>query len=166
MWDEYHLGRDDFLYLDVKANQDAYFQTGARGQSRAVVPRNYAGPDSVCDTYAYPRGGAVLHMLRTFLGEDNWWRSINHYLTRYAHQPVETAQFRIAIEETTGQPMDWFFDEWVYKMGHPVFRVTQNYDPAKKELTLTVRQEQKADPDWQYPQVNFFQTPLDIEIGT
>jgi aminopeptidase N len=105
-------------------------------------------------------------MLRTFLGEDNWWRSINHYLTRYAHQPVETAQFRIAIEETTGQPMDWFFDEWVYKMGHPVFRVSQTYDQTKKELTLKVRQEQKSDPDSQYPQVGFFQTPVDIEIGT
>jgi aminopeptidase N len=120
----------------------------------------------VFDTYAYPRGGAVLHMLRTFLGEDNWWRSINHYLTKYAHQPVETAQFRIAIEETTGQPMDWFFDEWVYKMGHPVFRVTQDYDAANKQLILKVRQEQKPDPESQYPQVGFFQTPVDIQIGT
>jgi len=166
MWDEHSLGHDDFLYLDVKSNQDQYFAAWNRGQRRPIVTKNYASPDAVFDTYAYPRGGAVLHMLRTFLGEDNWWRSINHYLTKYAHQPVETAQFRIAIEETTGQPMDWFFDEWVYKMGHPVFRVTQNYDPAKKELTLNVRQEQKTDPDWQYPQVNFFQTPVDIEIGT
>ena len=72
-------------------------------------------------------------MLRIYLGEDNWWRSINHYLTKYANQPVETAQFRIAIEETTGQPMDWFFDEWLYRMGHPIFRVTQDYDAANKE---------------------------------
>ena len=118
------------------------------------------------DTYAYQRGGAVLHMLRTILGEDNWWRSINHYLTKYAHQPVETEQFRIAIEETTGRPMDWFFDEWLYKMGHPVFNVTQDYDAAKKTLTLKVRQEQKPDPDSQYPQVGFFQTPVDIEIAS
>jgi aminopeptidase N len=166
MWNEHSLGHDDFLFLDVKSNQDQYFTAWNRGQRRPIVTKNYASPDAVFDTYAYPRGGAVLHMLRTFLGEDNWWRSINHYLTRYAHQPVETAQFRIAIEETTGQPMDWFFDEWVYKMGHPVFRVTQNYDPAKKELTLNVRQEQKPDPDWQYPQVNYFQTPVDIEIST
>jgi aminopeptidase N len=166
MWDEHHLGHDDFLYSDVKSNQDQYFATWNRGQRRPIVTKHYTSPDAVFDTYAYPRGGAVLHMLRTFLGEDNWWRSINHYLTKYAHQPVETAQFRIAIEETTGQPMDWFFDEWVYKMGHPVFRVTQTYDQTKKELTLKVRQEQKSDPESQYPQVGFFQTPVDIEIGT
>jgi aminopeptidase N len=166
MWDEHSLGHDDFLYLDVKSNQDQYFAAWNRGQRRPIVTKHYTNPDAVFDTYAYPRGGAVLHMLRTFLGEDNWWRSINHYLTKYAHQPVETAQFRIAIEETTGQPMDWFFDEWLYKMGHPIFRVTQNYDATKKELALTVRQEQKLDPDSQYPQVGFFQTPVDIEIGT
>ncbi len=166
MWDEHSLSHDDFLYSDVKSNQDQYYQAWARGQRRPIVTKNYAGPESVFDTYAYPRGGAVLHMLRTYLGEDNWWRSINHYLTKYAHQPVETAQFRIAIEETTGQPMDWFFDEWLYKMGHPVFRVTQDYDAAKKELTLKVRQEQRLDPDSQYPQVALFQTPVDIEIGT
>jgi aminopeptidase N len=166
MWDEEHLGHDDFLYSDVKSNQDQYFTAWGRGQRRPIVTKNYANPDAVFDTYAYPRGGAVLHMLRTFLGEDNWWRSINHYLTKYAHQPVETAQFRIAIEETTGQPMDWFFDEWVYKMGHPVFRVTQDYDAANKQLVLKVRQEQKPDPESQYPQVGFFQTPVDIQIGT
>jgi aminopeptidase N len=166
MWDEHNLGKDDFLYSDVKSNQDQYFQAWTRGLRRPIVTRNYANPDAVFDTYAYPRGGAVLHMLRTYLGEDNWWRAINHYLTKYAHQPVETSQFRIAIEETTGQPMDWFFDEWLYKMGHPVFRVTQDYDPTKKELTLKVRQEQHQDPESQFPQVTFFQTPVDIEIGT
>ena len=166
MWDEHHLGKDDFLYSDVKANQEAYYAAWNRGQRRPIVTKNYANPDAVFDTYAYPRGGAVLHMLRTYLGEDNWWRTINRYLTKHALQPVETAQFRIAIEETTGQPMDWFFDEWLYKMGHPVFRVTQDYDPTKKELTLKVRQEQRPDPESQYPQVGFFQTPVDIEIGT
>ena len=166
MWDEHSLGHDDFLYLDVRANKESYYQTWARGQRRPIVTKNYSDPDAVFDTYAYPRGGAVLHMLRTILGEDNWWRSINHYLTKYAHQPVETEQFRIAIEETTGQPMDWFFEQWLYKMGHPIFRVTQDYDPAKKSLTLTVTQEQRPDPESQYPQVVYFQTPVDIEIAT
>jgi len=166
MWDEHSLGHDAFLYLDVRANKESYYETWARGQRRPIVTKNYSEPDAVFDTYAYPRGGAVLHMLRTILGEDNWWRSINHYLTKYAHQPVETEQFRIAIEETTGQPMDWFFEQWLYKMGHPIFRVTQDYDPAKKSLTLTVTQEQRPDPESQYPQVVYFQTPVDIEIAT
>jgi aminopeptidase N len=166
MWDEHSLGHDDFLYRDVKANQDAYYRDWARGVRRPIVTENYANPEAVFDNYAYPRGGAVLHMLRKTLGEDDWWQAINHYLTKYAHQPVSTEQFRVAIEEATGQSMDWFFDEWLYKMGHPVFRVTQNYDAAAKSLKLEVKQYQKPDPTYEYPQATFFQTPVEIEIGT
>ena len=166
MWDEYKLGSDDFLYSDVKANQDSYFSTWKQGNRRPIVTKNYQAPDSVFDTYAYPRGGAVLHMLRKNLGDDNWWRAINHYLKKYANQPVETEQFRIAIEEATGQSMDWFFDEWLYRMGHPVFEVTQHYDESASVLQLTVRQKQTKDPTSQYPQVEFFETPVEIEIGT
>ena len=166
LWDEHHLGHDDFLYLDVKGNEDQYYSAWKQGNRRPIVTKNYFNPDAVFDTYAYPRGGAVLHMLRRFLGEDNWWRSINHYLRKYAHQPVETEQFRIAIEEATGQSMDWFFDEWLYRMGHPVFQITKSYDAGSAKLTLTVKQTQKPDPDSQYPQVMFFQTPVDVEIVT
>ena len=164
MWDEHRLGRDAFLYLDVKGNQDAYMGSWRQNYRRPIVTSNYTNKDNIFDNYAYPRGGAVLHMLRKTLGEEDWWRSINHYLTKYAHQPVQTEQFRIAIEETTGKPMDWFFDQWLYKMGHPVFRVTRSYDAQTKQLTLKVRQEQKPDPNTDYPQVTFFRAPLEIEI--
>jgi aminopeptidase N len=166
MWDEYKLGANDFLYSDVKANQDSYFGAWRQGNRRPIVTKNYKDPDAVFDTYAYPRGGAVLHMLRKTLGEDNWWRAINYYLKKYANQPVETEQFRIAIEESTGQAMDWFFDEWLYRMGHPVFEVTQNYDDATKSLQLTVKQVQTKDASSLYPQVSFFRMPVEIEIGT
>ena len=166
MWDEHKLGADDFLFSDVKANQDAYLNTWKQGVRRPIVTKNYASPDSVFDTYAYPRGGAVLHMLRQQLGEDNWWRAINYYLRKYANQPVETEQFRIAIEESTGQAMDWFFDEWLYKMGHPIFRVTQNYDPAGKALKLSVEQLQTVDSSSQFPQAALFRATVDVEIGT
>jgi aminopeptidase N len=164
LWLEHHVGRDEFLYSEVRANQEGYFNAWRQNVRRPIVTKNYRDPDAVFDAYAYPRSGAVLHMLRKVLGDDDWWRSINHFLRKYPHQPVETEQFRIAIEETTGQPLEWFFDQWVYRMGHPMFRVTQDYDPALKALTLKVRQEQRIDEDNAYPQVRFFQTPVEIEI--
>lgn len=166
MWDEHYLGRDDFLYRDVSSNKNTYLRDWAEGVRRPIVTKNYTNPDAMFDNYAYPRGAAVLHMLRMALGEKDWWRSINHYLTKYAHQPVGTEQFRIAIEETTGQAMDWFFDQWVYRMGHPIFNITQAYDPASKKLSLTVLQYQTPDPASAYPQAGFFRAPVDIEIGT
>ena len=166
IWVEHRYGRDDFLYASVRSNQAQYLQAWQRGRRRPIATSHYADPEALFDAYSYHRGAAVLHMLRVALGDESFWRAINLYLRRYAHQPVETAQFRAAIEEATGQPMNWFFDQWVYQMGHPIFRVTQVYDPARGRLTLTVKQEQRPDPANPYPQARFFRTPVEISIGT
>ena len=60
--------------------------------------------------------------------------------------------------------MDWFFDQWLYRMGHPIFEVTQNYDDTKRELTLTVKQTQKPDLNNEYPQTAYFQSYVDVAI--
>jgi aminopeptidase N len=164
MWDEELKGHEYFLYNDVRSNQDQYYDTWNQGNRRPIVTKYYANKDAMFDNYAYPRGGAVLHMLRKHLGEANWWKAINHYLVTNAHQPVSTEELRIAIEETTGESMDWFFDQWLYRMGHPIFEVSQNYDAASKKLTLNVKQTQKVDLLNEFPQVQFFQTKLDVEI--
>ncbi len=164
LWDQQLKGEDEFLYSDVRSNQNAYLNTWRQGNRRPIVTKFFADKDAIFDTYAYPRGAAVLHMLRKHLGDNAWRKAINHYLVSHAHKPVSTEDFRIAIEETTGQSMDWFFDEWLYKMGHPIFEVTQNYDDAKKQLTLNVRQTQQIDLLNEYPQVDFFQTYVDVGI--
>ena len=164
LWDERLKGKDFFLFSDVLSNQRQTINTWNQGNRRPIVTKYYANKDAMFDNYAYPGGGSVLHMLRKHLGDDLFFKSINRYLTENAHQPVSTEDLRIAIEETTGQSMDWFFDQWLYKMGHPVFEVTKNYDAAKKQLTLNVKQTQKIDPNNEFPQTEFFQTYVDVEI--
>jgi aminopeptidase N len=164
LWDEHSKGHDYFLYSDVRGNQNQYYQTWNQGVRRPIVTKYYTNADALFDTYAYPRGGAVLHMLRKHLGDEMFFKSLNHYLTKNANSPVQTEQLRIAIEETTGQSMDWFFDQWLYKMGHPIFEVAQSYDAAAKKLTLNVKQTQKVDLLNQYPQAEYFQAKVDVEI--
>ncbi len=166
LWTLKSKGKDDFLWADVRGNQDRYLATWNQGQRRPIVTKHYASPDAVFDTYAYPRGGAVLHMLRKQLGDENFFRALNHYLHSNANKPVQTEDLRIAIEETTGQSMDAFFDQWLYRMGHPVFEVTKSWDKASATLKMTVKQTQKIDLMNDYPQVKYFQTPVDIEIVT
>ncbi len=164
LYHEHKKGHEDFLYNNVRSNQDAYYQTWNEGNRRPIVTKHYANKDAMFDSYAYPRGAAVLHMLRKHLGDELFFKSLNNYLSSNAQQPVSTEDLRIAFEETTGQSMDWFFDQWLYKMGHPVFEVTQNYDDAKKQLTLNVKQTQKIDPKNEFPQVEFFQAFVDVAI--
>src|SRR5258706_4269610 len=145
MWDEKFKGRDEFLYSDVRSNQLQTLGTWNSGNRHPIVTKYYADKDGMFDSYAYPGGGSVLHMLRKHLGDKLFFASLKDYLTKNAHQPVSTEDLRIAVEETSGQSMDWFFDEWVYRMGHPIFEIADSYDDAAKKLTLNVKQTQKID---------------------
>jgi aminopeptidase N len=164
LWDEELKGHEYFLYNDVRSNQDQVLGTWNSGNRRPIVTKYYANKDAMFDNYAYPGGGSVLHMLRKHLGDERFFKAMNHYLTANAHKPVSTEDLRIAIEEATGESMDWFFDQWLYRMGHPVFEVTQSWDDGAKKLTLNVKQTQKVDLMNEYPQTQYFQTKVDIEI--
>jgi aminopeptidase N len=165
LWKEHDKGKNEFLY-EMYANQQGYFRAWDGGTRRPIVTLRYQDPDALFDAYAYPRGGAVLNMLRFVLGEEMFWKAINHYVNKNQWKNVETSDLKAAIEEVTGQNLDWFFDEWVYRMGHPQFEITSKYDGAKS-LTLSVKQTQKPDEKrpW-FSSPAFFMMPVDIAITT
>lgn len=164
VWNEHDLGEEDFLYRDVVGNQRQFLRTWAGKDHRPTVTNNFADPDALFDSYIYARGAAILHMLRNLVGDDKWWEAVRRYVKTYPHQPVSTAQFRQTVEAVAGQKLDWFFDQWVYRMGVPVLRVNQAYDVSNQSLTLTVRQEQKVDGSNGNPQTELFRLPVEIEL--
>ncbi|HVG20486.1 MAG TPA: M1 family aminopeptidase [Blastocatellia bacterium] len=166
VWAEHDKGRDEYLY-EMLGNQQAYYQAWAQGNHRPIVTKRYHDPDSLFDVYPYPRGAAVLNMLRFVLGEESFWKAVNHYVKKHQWQNVETQQLVIAIEEATGQNLQWFFDEWVYKMGHPEFEITSSFDESARSVKLTVKQAQKPDlaRAW-FSSPEFFTMPVDVGITT
>lgn len=166
IWTEHDRGRDDYLY-DIYQDQETYFQSWSQGIRRPISTRRYPDPDSVFDAYAYHRGGAVLNMLRFVLGDEMFWKAINHYVKKHQYQTVETQNLVVAIEEATGQNLQWFFDEWIYRMGHPEFEIASSFDEGTKTLKLKVKQTQSPDDkrSW-YASPDFFTMPVDIAITT
>lgn len=166
VWTEHEKGLDDYLY-EMHENQQGYFQAWNGGYRRPIVTKLYSDPDSLFDAYTYPRGGAVVHMLRFVLGEEMFWKALRHYLKKHQWQNVETQQLVVAIEEVTGQNLQWFFDQWLYKMGHPQFEITSTYEEGAKTLKLHIRQTQKPDEQrkW-FESPAFFTMPVDVAITT
>ena len=80
-------------------------------------------------------------------------------MTKHQYQPVNTEDLKKAIEEETGQNLTWFFDEWVYKAGHPVFDVSYKWNEDAGQILLSVKQTQKMDS-----LTGVFKMPVDIEI--
>jgi aminopeptidase N len=154
LYHEYLLGRNDF---DVRMydSQQAGINTDRDLGRKPIVSVGSYGAN------IYPRGASVLHMLRYLLGDELFWKAINHYITKHQFQTVETNDFKVAIEEATGQNLYWFFDQWVYKAGHPVFDLSYAWNDTSHSVSLHVTQSQTIDS-----LTGVFRTPVDIEIST
>ena len=110
----------------------------------------------------YNKGGAVLHMLREQVGNEAFWKAVNSYLTKHRFGNVESTDLLAAMEEASGQDLDWFFDQWVYIAGHPKLNVTHAWNEKSKTIRLTVKQTQEGDK--LIPAA--FRLPMDVEFTT
>jgi aminopeptidase N len=110
----------------------------------------------------YKKGAVILHMLRETIGDEMFWKALNRYLVDNQNRSVTTADLQRAVEQTTGQQLDWFFNQWVYGAGYPELRVRSSYSPATRQLTLNVAQTQR--PEAATPEV--FRLPVEIELAT
>jgi len=81
-------------------------------------------------------------MLRNILGDESFFKVLSHFLHSYAFDAVDTSDFIRSVKTVTGQNLDWFFDQWLFKPGHPVFNVRSDWDAARKIATVTVSQVQ------------------------
>ncbi len=97
------------------------------------------------DAVTYHKGGAVLHQLREQVGTDTFWKGINAYLNAHKFGSVESTDLRKAMEDASGQDLNWFFDQWVYGIGAPKLTVQPVYSTSTKTLKLTITQTQRAD---------------------
>lgn len=125
----------------------------AAGQNNSL-PIGHSGSGS---PRHYPKGSFVLDMLRNELGNENYRRSITHYLTKHGHQNVVTSDLIDAIYETTGRSVDWFFDQWIYRGGEPVIEV--DFSIRKNQLELTTTQTHKMEAT-----VKAFRLPMQLSV--
>ncbi|MDX2032328.1 MAG: M1 family aminopeptidase [Blastocatellia bacterium] len=132
MYSEHKNGREEFLIWSHLFNHNTYLADWNAGVRRPIVTRHYESAEAIVrDNYSSLRGAAVLHMLRKHLGEEKWRKAIQRYVRANANRLVTTEDFRIAIEEATGESMEWFFDQWLYleamkERSHPVINGAAN----------------------------------------
>ncbi len=104
----------------------------------------------------YEKGAYVLHMLRSMLldpttGNDERFRELMRtYATDHVRGVMSTQSFEAAVERAFGEPMDWFFDQWVYGVEVPTYRpeldVTAIADsPSPFVLHGRIRQDDVSD---------------------
>lgn len=140
LWREYKYGRDDADYLGWS---DLQTYMGESGYKQVDLIRfNYEMRDDMFDSHSYAKGGRVLHMLRKYLGDDAFFAGLNLYLEDNKYQSVEIHNLRLAMEEVSGEDLNWFFNQWFLSSGHPDLSFYYDWYDDTDELTITVYQNQ------------------------
>ncbi|MEA2746657.1 MAG: aminopeptidase [Myxococcales bacterium] len=141
VWREKALGRDEYEY-GVKHDLSSYLSEAHGRYRRPIVCQDYDAPLDLFDRHLYEKGGLVLHVLRTELGDTLFWKGVSTYLNRHARSIVETRDLQRALEEVSGRSLGRAFEDMVMRPGHPELEVDVSWDDGV--LTCAVKQVQST----------------------
>ena len=142
MFREHAYGRDDFVngLNDAKRLVYNHYKTD---KESSIVHNNLKDMKDVL-TYSlqYQKGAWVLHMLRNYIGEDNFRKGIRNYYKKYYNSTTTTNQFKTEMEVVSGMNLDTFFDQWLYKGGNMVLDGNWIFDEKKGRIEVNLNQVQ------------------------
>lgn len=144
LWRTHKYGKaagDELAYNDLLG----YIGTATINDPQ-LVRFHYDSREDMFDQISYNKGGSVLRYLNSLIGDAAFDKAMNLYLTKNALHSAEAHNWRMAVEDATGQDWNWFFDEWYFHPGHPLLKVVYNYDDAAKILGVSVTQTQNDSP--------------------
>ena len=126
----------------------------SRTSSKAVVDTDETDYMNLLNPNSYQKGGWVLHMLRSELGDSVFWKSIRKYYATYAGGIADTRDLQKVFEDVSGKNLKQFFDQWLYTPGQPQLHIEWRYDATAKSILIDIKQLQK----------NTFQFPLSLKL--
>jgi len=157
LWDEHRYGLNEADY-QASNEEYGYYQSAQMGGYHDLVWYNYEDKEEMFDGHSYNKGGRILHMLRSYLGDDAFFEGLSNYLKANAYKAAEFHQLRLAFEEVSGQDLNWFFNQWYLSSGHPTLEVKQINETEDQMVTLSVQQIQNTND---FP---LFRLPVDIAV--
>ena len=151
LWREHKYGKLSANTHLFEGNQ-AYLN--GQNNDKHLVRFNYVDKEDMFDLVSYNKGGAILHMLRNYLGDEAFFLGLKTYLIENKYKAAEVHQLRLIFEKITGKDLNWFFNQWYFNAGHPKIDVSYDYNTIQKKVTINLLQ----------LSVNEFKFPLAVDI--
>ncbi|WP_299063589.1 M1 family metallopeptidase [uncultured Polaribacter sp.] len=151
LWREYKYGK---LNANMHLFEDRQAYLNGQDEDKHLVRFDYVDKEDMFDLVSYNKGGAILHMLRNYLGDEAFFLGLKTYLTENKYKAAEVHQLRLVFEKITGKDLNWFFNQWYFNAGHPKIDVSYDYNTIQKKVTINLLQYN----------VTEFKFPLAIDI--
>ena len=142
MFREHAYGRDDFVNGLNEAKNRVYSHYKTDKESSIVHDNLKDMKDVLTYSLQYQKGAWVLHMLRNYIGEDNFREGIRTYYKKYYNSNTTTEEFKKEMEFVSGMDLDFFFDQWLYNGGNIILDGGWSYDERKRRVEVNINQVQ------------------------
>ncbi|MCA1577697.1 MAG: M1 family metallopeptidase [Acidobacteria bacterium] len=121
-----------------------------------IVDRDTEDLMDLLNANNYQKGAWVLHMLRSSMGDEVFFRAIRSYYQAHVSKTANSEDLRAALEKASGRNLRPFFARWIYDSGHPQYELSWQW-LRDRELRLVLRQVQPG---------NVFADPVPVSIRT
>ena len=129
---QYMRGAADTVFSYEKKKRMPIFDPDTEDLMALLNPNNYQ------------KGAWVLHMLRSSLRDEAFFRGIRDYYHAHINGTAGTEDLRAALEKASGKDLKGFFRRWVYETGHPKYELSWEWQ-QKRDLRLVLRQVHAGD---------------------
>lgn len=89
-------------------------------------------PDEISTIFdpsiVYAKGGRLLRMLQTYIGDTTLQAGLKNYFKKYAHQNTEANDLWECLSEASGQDIGLLMNTWISQSGYPVVSVFEQDD--------------------------------------
>jgi len=130
---------DSAFHAEMSRTRDEILADTVAVATRPVIDTVTTELLALLNTNSYQKGGFVLHMLRSELGDSAFFRGLRDYYAKHKHSTALTSDLRESLEATSGRRLTSFFDQWLQRPGYPDVEVTWS-DSALTSLSIGVTQ--------------------------
>ena len=131
---------DSAFHTRMRAIRTTVLRDSVSVTRRPVIDTIETALIQLLNRNSYEKGGFVLHMLRSQLGDSAFFRALRAYYADHRNSTALTADLQAAMETASGQKLDWFFDQWLRRPGYPEIDARWRYDTQTHEAVIDVRQ--------------------------
>ncbi len=96
----------------------------------------------------YGKSAMLFHMLRAYVGEDDFWRSLQRFYQDNLWTHASWKDIQKAFERESAIKLGWFFEQWVGRTGAPALEITEPFRQKSDqtwEISFTLNQTQADD---------------------
>ncbi len=154
LWKEYKYGGD--IASEENYSKMQRYLGNPADASKDLVRFYYEDREDVFDLVSYPKGGRILNMLRHYVCDSAFFKSLNLYLNTNKFGNGSAHKLRMAFEQVTGMDLNWYFNQWYFGSGHPKVDISYAYDADNKKASVFIKQIQAED--------KVFILPIDVDI--